>query len=337
MKNPCTAHLSLPISHRSPSDNIYSPPSLSPCSTIRVEIFLPSGYSSALQPCSLTLPVGCTPACLSLKREIDGEQRGRRRGRRGRGVAQGGRAEGHGGGPGPACQGGGQHDAAEVPARARPRRGQGLGDAAQVRGVEAGGRAGRRRRRDAGRSGADGAVAGQGPHGRRRPRRPPRPARLPRQALVRRPRHGGAQATCRVPAGQDQCQDPAGAGQVHVHRGPQGVGVPQLRRARLHRRHRDHAGLLPGAAGQGAHGPRALHLHEGLEDGLPLHRHQHQGQVRVRGRQELGGDSAAGDGREPGAGDVRREAAHCPPHRRLASYNVRSIHVPSTETNNGLL
>uniref|UniRef100_A0A8R7U1S4 CRAL-TRIO domain-containing protein n=1 Tax=Triticum urartu TaxID=4572 RepID=A0A8R7U1S4_TRIUA len=203
MKNPCTAHLSLPISHRSPSDNIYSPPSLSPCSTIRVEIFLPSGYSSALQPCSLTLPVGCTPACLSLKREIDGEQRGRRRGRRGRGVAQGGRAEGHGGGPGPACQGGGQHDAAEVPARARPRRGQGLGDAAQVRGVEAGGRAGRRRRRDAGRSGADGAVAGQGPHGRRRPRRPPRPARLPRQALVRRPRHGGAQACVHAHAADD--------------------------------------------------------------------------------------------------------------------------------------
>jgi hypothetical protein len=38
------------------------------------------------------------------------------------------------------------------------------------------------------------------------------------------------------------------------------------------------AELLPGAARQGADDPRALHLHEGVEDDLPLHRHQHQGQ-----------------------------------------------------------
>ena len=41
------------------------------------------------------------------------------------------------------------------------------------------------------------------------------------------------------------------------------------------------AELLPGAARQGADDPRALHLHEGVEDDLPLHRHQHQGQGDV--------------------------------------------------------
>ncbi|KAM3353864.1 hypothetical protein ACQJBY_024828 [Aegilops geniculata] len=205
--------------------------------------------------------------------EIDGEQRGGRC--RGRGVAQGRRAEGHGGSPGPACQGGRQPDAPEVPARARPRRGQGLGDAAQVRGVEAGGRAGGRRRRHAGGAGAGGAVARVGLHGRRRPRGPPRPARLPGQALLRQPGHGRLQAACCVPAGQRLREDPTGAGQVRRRRGSQGVGVRQLRRARVRGGHRDHAELLPGAAGQGAHGPRALPVYEGLEDGVPLHRRQH--------------------------------------------------------------
>uniref|UniRef100_A0A0E0N724 Uncharacterized protein n=1 Tax=Oryza rufipogon TaxID=4529 RepID=A0A0E0N724_ORYRU len=58
---------------------------------------------------------------------------------RGRGVAQGRRAQGHGGSPGPPCQGSGQPDAEEVPAGARPQRGEGVGDAAQGAPVEEGG------------------------------------------------------------------------------------------------------------------------------------------------------------------------------------------------------
>lgn len=34
--------------------------------------------------------------------------------------------------------------------------------------------------------------------------------------------------------------------------------------------------LLPGAAQEGVHGPRAVHVHEGVEDHIPIYRRQHQ-------------------------------------------------------------